>query len=285
MKISSQLYAVVSLSCSVYAFLPSQLHHTSTLSPSSSALSATRVVWLTGHEDLRFRDHGGFADAFNTKDDTVVPVFILDPELHLSCKSSSAIERLHNSLLSLKSELESIGSQLVIRSGSATTILPSLVKDIDDATITCHVIADDVASDMRTVQRDTCNRLEEMRIDVCRWSNALRPSAPWAEEETNKRTIMPSFYPEYSKIADSLSNQSPVYDYLTQKKDTVASNSSENNVLQSEGLPSIEELINMSIAVTPQEVLDFQKRCLSTDCTFSSSGSTVEPYEQLITNN
>ena len=134
MKISSQLYAVVSLSCSVYAFLPSQLHHTSTLSPSSSALSATRVVWLTGHEDLRFRDHGGFADAFNTKDDTVVPVFILDPELHLSCKSSSAIERLHNSLLSLKSELESIGSQLVIRSGPATTILRSLVKDIDDAT-------------------------------------------------------------------------------------------------------------------------------------------------------
>ena len=283
--ISSQLYALVSLlaasTTTVYAFLPSQLHHTSTSSPSSSALSATRVVWLTGHEDLRFRDHGGFADAFNTKDDTVIPVFILDPELHLSCKSSSAIERLHNSLSSLESELDSINIPLIIRIGSASTILPSLVKEIDDATSSCHIIADDVTLDMRTVQRDTCNRLEEMGIDVCRWSNALRPSAPWAEEETNKRTIMPSFYPEYSKIADSLSNEipSPRYDYLTQNKDSI-----ENSLLQSEVLPSIEELIDMSIAVTPQAVLDFQKRCLSTDCTFSSSGSTVEPYEQLITN-
>jgi len=225
---------------------------------------------------LRIRDHGGFAQAFSNYDDTIVPVFILDPELHLTCKSSSAIERLRNSISSLESELESIGSQLIIRSGSATTILPSLVKDIDDAT-SCYVIADDVALDMRTVQRDTCNRLEEMGIDVCRWSNALRPSAPWAEE-TSKRTIMPSFYPEYSNIVDRLSIPSPRYDYLTQKKDT------ENNVLQSEGLPSIEELIDMSIAVTPQAVLDFQKRCLSTECTFSSSGSTVEPYEKVITN-
>jgi len=287
MRISSQLYAIASLliatTTTVYAFLPPQQLHASI--SSSSALSATRVVWLTGYEDLRIRDHGGFAEAFNTKHDTVVPVFILDPELHLSCKSSSAIERLHNSLSSLESELDSIGSQLIIRLGSASTILPSLVKDIDDATITCHVVADDVTLDMRTVQRDTCNRLEETGIDVCRWSNALRPSAPWAEE-TNKRTIMPSFYPEYSKIADSLSSiPSPVYDYLTQKKDTVLANSSiDNNVLQSEGLPSIEDLIDMSVSVTPQEVLDFQKRCLSTECTFSSSGSTVEPYERLITN-
>ena len=282
MKISSQLYALVSLlaatTTTVYAFIPSQLHHTSTLSSSSSALSATRVVWLTGNEDLRIRDHGGFADAFNTKDDTVVPVFILDPELHLSCKSSSAIERLHKSLSSLESELDSINIPLIIRIGSASTILPSLVKEIDDATSSCHIIADDVTLDMRTVQRDTCNRLEEMGIDVCRWSNALRPSAPWAEEETNKRTIMPSFYPEYSKIADNLSILSRRY-YLTQEKDTLV-----ENKLQSEGLPSIDELIDMSISVTPQEVLDFQKRCLSTECTFSSSGSTVEPYERLITN-
>ena len=109
MKISlvSLLAATTTTVC---AFLPPQLHHASTLSSLLSALSATRVVWLTGHEDLRIRDHGGFADAFNAKDDTVVPVFILDPELHLSCKSSSAIERLHNSLSSLESELESIGS-------------------------------------------------------------------------------------------------------------------------------------------------------------------------------
>ena len=100
MKISSQLYAVVSLlaatTTTVYAFLPpQQLHASISSSSSSSALSATRVVWLTGHEDLRLRDHGGFADAFNTNDD-IVPVFILDHELHLSCKSSSAIERLHS---------------------------------------------------------------------------------------------------------------------------------------------------------------------------------------------
>mmetsp|Transcript_28140 Transcript_28140/g.41998 ORF Transcript_28140/g.41998 Transcript_28140/m.41998 type:complete len:172 (-) Transcript_28140:115-630(-) len=86
-------------------------------SSSSSSLGATKsLVWLTGHEDLRLNDHGGFVNALleakksNVKtDDTntnneshvIVPVFVLDPKIHLKSKSTASVARLYNCLVSL----------------------------------------------------------------------------------------------------------------------------------------------------------------------------------------
>lgn len=266
----------------------------------TTSLSATRLVWLTGHEDLRIRDHGGFADALSFDDDhdDIVPVFILDPKIHLRCKSTSEITRLYNSLISLESELEIYMnttsssskkqlSPLVIKSGSACTILPSIATEIN--AMTCHVIEDDVTLDMRSMQRETCKNLEEMGIKVCRWSNTLRPSAPWesSRDGTTKQSIMPSLYPDYCKIVDDLQIPSPRFDYLANNEgESSATNSAENNMyIRSEGVPSLHEMIHLSQSVTPSAVLDYQKRCLSTDCVFQSSGNTLEPYEELITNN
>ena len=65
----------------------------------TSTRTITRVVWLTGSEDLRIRnDHGGFRDAFlfdfeNKEEEEhnsmvkVVPLIVLGPNIHLKCKS------------------------------------------------------------------------------------------------------------------------------------------------------------------------------------------------------
>ena len=51
-----------------------------------SATRKSRLVWLTGYEDLRIHDHGGFNDAFSKaigmngdlSNELIVPVFVID---------------------------------------------------------------------------------------------------------------------------------------------------------------------------------------------------------------
>jgi len=259
------------------------LHATSAATPTPTT---TRLVWLTGHEDLRLHDHGGFSGALSFDDCLVVPVFVLDPNIHLRSKSQSALMRLHKCLSSLESALEtaspsSILSPLIVRSGSASDILPSLAKEIN--AISCHVVANDVLSQMRNSQRLTCQLLEEMgSVQVERWTNALRPSAPWATTKNN----MPSFFPEYCKIVDDIPIPSPEKNYhhdstmTSDDFDNAAAdnNNSRNTLMQihSEGVPSITKLFDMATSVTPPAVTAFS--------TTLRSANTAEPYEEKVTN-
>jgi hypothetical protein len=46
-------------------------------------------VWFTGSADLRVGDHGGLLDAIAAAaaaDAAVVPVFVIDPAVHLPCR-------------------------------------------------------------------------------------------------------------------------------------------------------------------------------------------------------
>ena len=157
----------------------------------------SRLVWLTGFEDLRVHDHGGFTDAFskaaastsnkntNNNNDLIIPVFVIDPKMHLRSRSTSSLKRLHESLtalekeiLSLPSSSSSLMSPLVVRTGSSSSVLPALAQETN--AIVCHVVADDVVSSMRTAQRSTCESLAEMSVDVHRWANCLRSPAPWS---------------------------------------------------------------------------------------------------------
>jgi hypothetical protein len=252
----------------------------------------SRLVWLTGHEDLRIHDHGGFIDAFtkaaeSESDEIVIPVFIIDPKMHLQSRSSSSLIRLHKCLTSLEKDISSLSLSssslhpLVVRTGSSSSVLPALAKDLN--AVACHVISDDVVSSIRNAQQSTCESLTEMDIDVLRWTNCLRPSAPWADDASNdrskqcyKQTQLPSFFPDYCKIADALPVMAP-----NDKLDNILSSKNTAQMedlitIRSEGIPSLQDLLRMAEKITPVAVLEAksQKYC-----------NTNEPYEGIISEN
>eukprot|EP00587_Corethron_hystrix_P001888 CAMPEP_0113306580 /NCGR_PEP_ID=MMETSP0010_2-20120614/5773_1 /TAXON_ID=216773 ORGANISM="Corethron hystrix, Strain 308" /NCGR_SAMPLE_ID=MMETSP0010_2 /ASSEMBLY_ACC=CAM_ASM_000155 /LENGTH=774 /DNA_ID=CAMNT_0000161273 /DNA_START=426 /DNA_END=2750 /DNA_ORIENTATION=+ /assembly_acc=CAM_ASM_000155 len=231
---------------------------------------------------MRTHDHDGFLEAVaaaaNTDDELVVPVFVIDPTMHLRSQSPSSLRRLHASLLSLEKDLMSISSSLlaplVVRTGAASSVLPTLADEINAST--CHVIADDVISTRRNVQRSTCNALIAMDVEVIRWDTSLRPSAPWTSIGENgiRKGNIPSFFPDYCAIADSLSIEEP-------KKHFFRGLVEDDNPMitaaayPSEGIPSLEKLIKMAESETPDAVL----KARSSRPTIS----TTEPYDDLVT--
>lgn len=245
----------------------------------STKLQATSLVWLTGHEDLRLYDHDGFSNALleattNNNSDgydddcLIVPVFVLDPKIHLKSKSKAAVTRLHNCLVSLEQEIAASSSSLiaplVVRNGAAPWVIPSLANEVKATS--CHAIVDDVVSNMRESQRLTCKLLTEMDVDVHRWSNALRPTAPW---ETEAARSMPSFFPDYCVIADELlvaSTNKDTFNYATSPQNN------KQKKIQSDGVPSLSNLLDMAQSATPSTVNEFR-----------SSYSTAEPFEKVIT--
>eukprot|EP00984_Skeletonema_dohrnii_P036622 scaffold37798_cov194-Skeletonema_dohrnii-CCMP3373.AAC.1 len=277
-------------------------------SSSSSSLGATKsLVWLTGHEDLRLNDHGGFVNALlearksNVKNDdtnnneshVIVPVFVLDPKIHLKAKSNASVTRLYNCLVSLEKEIASLTTTatssdsssssliapLMVREGQAAWVIPSLANEIRASS--CHVIDDDVVSNMRQSQRLTCKLLHDMDVKVHRWSDALRPTAPWAASEA---AIMPSFFPDYCDIADVLpveSTKNTVDLYSAAVAASVPAsvqpqssnnNNQEETMIKSDGVPPLSKLLDLARSATPSAVNEFR-----------SVYSTFEPYEKVIT--
>lgn len=255
------------------AFAP-VIHKTNT--PSSSLLSATTsIVWFTGHEDLRL-NNGGFMGALEEQegnDDRVIqPVFILDPAIHLQSKSSSAVTRLHKCLSSLEQDIasckSSVVSPLLLHTGSACTLLPQLVQELENVD-SCHVINNDVVSSMRRSQQDTCQALTNMDITVKRWTNALRPSAPWAT--SSSASTMTSFYPDYCQILKE------VHIAQLPKNNVAATTTTAITQAEQSAIPSLSEFFDLGQSVTPSAVTDFRSNS-------DSASHTVEPYDDLITN-
>lgn len=244
-------------------------------------MKKSRLVWLTGHEDLRLHDHGGFNDALMMaaeRDEFVIPVFIIDQKVHLRSQPHAALRRLHNCLSSLERDISSMSLsslqllQLVVRTGSSSWVLPALAQETN--AIACHCIADDVVSGMRNMQRSTCENLAEMEIDVVRWSNCLRPTAPWVgisddgTQRCYKQTLLPSFFPDYCHIVNELPTVIPddkLHNVSLESQRVVDQIS-----IKSEGIPKFDELVRMAESVTPVSVLNASKQ------------HTHEPYEEII---
>mmetsp|Transcript_50493 Transcript_50493/g.56333 ORF Transcript_50493/g.56333 Transcript_50493/m.56333 type:complete len:836 (-) Transcript_50493:77-2584(-) len=238
-------------------------------------MKKSRLVWLTGYEDLRLHDQKGFKEAFTKaaeRDEFVVPIFVIDPKIYLRSRSSSSLRRLHKCLSSVEKEISSLSSSssslhnLVVRTGSSSWVIPALAQEIN--AVACHVIADDVVSNMRNAQRSTCDSLAEMGVDVLRWNNCLRPTAPWAGNSDQ----LPNFFPDYCKIANALPAMAP-----DDKVDNISSNAQmvDSMILRSEGIPKLQEFIRMAELATPNAVLE-AKSSRQQYC------STNEPYEVII---
>jgi hypothetical protein len=250
---------------------------------SATEVRKSRLVWLTGFEDLRIHDHGGFKDAFSkalaangdNDNELIIPVFIIDPNIHLRSRSTSVLKRLHESLTALEKNLSSLSSSstmspLVIRSGSPSWVIPALAHETN--AVACHVVADDVVASMRTAQQSACASLDEMGVEVLRWTNRLRPSAPWS----SVGTTLPSFFPDYCEVADALPVASPD-DGTTMDmfRAMVSQMEEDTTMIRSEGLPSFQELLGMAEAVTPDAVLEARS-------TRQPYCDTTEPFDSIV---
>lgn len=254
-------------------------------------VTKSRLIWLTGFEDLRICDHGGFTEAFSkavandddNENELIIPVFVIDPKIHLRSQSTSSLKRLHESLTALEESISSLPpssmmSSLVVRIGSPSRELPALAHETN--AVACHVVEDDVVTSMRTAQQSGCASLTEMGVEVYRWTNRLRPSAPWASdglETSSNQSLLPSFFPDYCKIADTLPVSPPQDDTIIDQFRTKASGMAGNlTIIRSEGLPSLKELLDMAESATPDAVLEAR----SSTKPFCD---TTEPFDAVIT--
>lgn len=224
------------------------------------------MVWLTGSEDLRLNDHGGFTCAAAVDGEgAVVPVFVLDPDVHLRY-APPRLAQLHTALSALESQLSEVHSlPLIIRRGNPQDVLPTCAAECGAST--CHVIADDVEAPMRAAQRAGCAALEASGIAVRRWDGSLRVS-PWnvvggGNEAAAK---LPCTFPEYSQAAGSQPLQAPldapeVLPFLI-------------DPLPSEGLPSLETLLAEAAALAPPSALAAAAR--------GAAASTAPPFEDTV---
>jgi len=278
------------LSPTSWAFAPINSNKVSPSPPTTTTLlkAATSLVWLTGHEDLRLQNHGGFQNALSEEENdddknpttTIQPIFVLDPQIHLRCKSKAILTRLHQCLCSLEQDIlasittgaeeESSSTKkrmapLIVKTGCASDILPKVAKEFKATS--CHVIADDVVTDVRQSQRLTCQSLSNMGVKVQRWTNALRPSI----------TTVPSFYPDYCQLLRSHDLTNFQKEKNAVKKDTVTTTTTNGGgSTTTTVVPSLQEFIELSQSATPTPVHEFRSSS-------RADTNTAEPFEEMVT--
>ena len=229
---------------------------------SDAAVAGAQLVWFTGSADLRASDHGGLLMGTAAEGEgAVVPVFIIDPQVHLR-QPPFLVRRLHAALVSLGEELQMRhGCPLIVRQGTAAELLPKLADECG-ATV-CHVVADDVCERPRAMMMAGCAALEQSGLQVQRWDNGLRATAYVADP-----TALPASFPEYVKAVSALPPQAPLLGEPEDGEMPVLL-----TPLDSEGVPSLAELLAAAEAVTPLGAR--AARSLAAQ-------ATLPPYEEAI---
>ena len=97
----------------------------------------TALVWL--RRDLRLDDHAALYHALKASR-AVVPVFIFDTDIldALRERADRRVEFIRESLAALNRELETHGSSLVVRHGSAQQLIPQLAAEFNADAVFCN---------------------------------------------------------------------------------------------------------------------------------------------------
>jgi len=96
-------------------------------------MSGTALVWL--RRDLRLYDHAALFHALKSGHQ-VVCVFIFDKTILDSLpRADRRVAFIHASLLQVKQELNALGSDLIVRHGSATSLIPRLVDEFEASAV------------------------------------------------------------------------------------------------------------------------------------------------------
>ncbi|MEO6167480.1 MAG: deoxyribodipyrimidine photo-lyase [Chitinophagales bacterium] len=92
------------------------------------------VFWF--RRDLRLEDNAGLYHALKSEK-KVLPVFIFDTEIldQLEDKADRRVHFIHQSLLRIQSQLEKLGSTLLVKYGKPGVIWPGLVKEFSIAEV------------------------------------------------------------------------------------------------------------------------------------------------------
>lgn len=138
-------------------------------------MKKTAIVWL--RRDLRLSDNPALKTAVE-ENEAVVPVYILESAGARWGMGAASRVWLHQSLLSLASDLEAAGARLVIREGDCLDCLRALVAETGATRIYWNRLYDP-----RTIERDTRIRkeLEKAGIETRRFNGALLYE-PWEVE-------------------------------------------------------------------------------------------------------
>ena len=97
-------------------------------------MAGPQILWF--RRDLRLSDHAALLAAAQAG--PVIPVFILDDATPKHRKMGGASRWwLHHSLKSLDASLRAKGSQLILRRGKVTDILPALAKETSSTAVHC----------------------------------------------------------------------------------------------------------------------------------------------------
>lgn len=231
---------------------------------SDDDVAGAQLVWFTGAADLRVKDHGGLlVAAANCEDNAaVVPVFILDPVVHLQ-RPPYLVRRLQRALTSLEAELQvRHGCPLIVRSGPALDVLPQVAREC--GATACHVISDDVCDGSRAMMVAGCAALTDAGIEICRWDAGLR-ATPFVREPT----ALPDSFPEYVAGIEYLPLQAPLSDEVEDGELPVLL-----TPLPTEGVPSVAALLEAAEAATPPALRDAWAS--------AAAASTTPPYESSV---
>jgi len=87
---------------------------------------------------------------------------------------------------------------LVVRSGSASWVIPSFAKEVNAKAL--HVISPDVVTLQRQSQKVFVAALEDMGVEIWEWQRCLRPTAPWEDDKSR----LPKIFGNYCALADEL---------------------------------------------------------------------------------
>eukprot|EP00854_Cymbomonas_tetramitiformis_P007456 gene7456-8881_t len=141
------------------------------------------MLWFK--HDLRVHDLPGLdlaKDLANGDDDNIVPVYIFDPAL--AARSSPSMMRFTlESVAALRESLRELGSDLVVRTGTPSDVLPELAQSLECSVV---VAEQELQSAWRSTATDTSAALQQVK----EWSIELRP---W--EDTPPQCIQPLLDP------------------------------------------------------------------------------------------
>lgn len=131
---------------------------------------ASALVWF--RQDLRLGDNPAFFEACN-HNQKVIPIYILDPQNTVLGEAQAWW--LHHSLSSLNSDLEKLGSKLILRKGNPLKIFLELTT-----TLSIDAVYWNRCYEPKSIERDTKIKaaLQESGVDVFSFNGSLL-NEPW----------------------------------------------------------------------------------------------------------
>ncbi len=210
-------------------------------------MNGAAIVWF--RNDLRLHDNVTLTEAIR-KSERVYPVYCFDPrhfaetELELPKTGSYRAQFLLESLQDLRNNLQSIGSDLIIRQGVPESVIPQLAKEVGASGV---FASKEVTFEEISVEKQIEDKLSPLGIELeLIWQSTLLHvnDIPWPINN------VPDIFSQYRREAEK----------ITKVRDTVPTPQSLNSIDPTEpnDIPSLEQLGLSYVEIDERAVLPFR---------------------------